>query len=477
MPTISKPRKFDNFSNIDWLNAFRKTAGPEYQARIPVLTQANYDASLRELDNYIPGQNAVLAALINKVGLTKFNADQFENPMGEFIQGTLEYGESVEDVQLGFIKATAYDTDRETGEQVIFSREDIELDSSYYQINRQDRYKVTLDNLGGEIRKAFHTPNGLNDFLNAQMAALQTSAEFDEFLLMANLISHYEEMGGFFKQNVPDLKTGTPDQRKLAAQTLLEEIRAYSAEFAYPNRMYNASGMPTFAKGDDLILLVTPAGKAALDVQGLAPIFHLDKADVPARVVMIPKNKWKIPGAQAVLTTRKFFQIYNVLNTMTEQQNPAALYSNHWLHVHQIIAYSRFVPAVLFWTGASTETEEVVWDVTGLGATTATDLDGVAAAELVRGDVYELSTTATGTGEGLMTDVSYVLNQPGTSRNTRVGLSGVILIGHDEKAETVEVLRFSVADPTVRSVQSFPLAGEIIEEWPFSITPDPEAGP
>ncbi|WVX89723.1 major capsid protein [Microbacterium phage Curie] len=475
MVTKTKPRRFKPFTNIEWLNAFRGKATDEYKARIPVLTQANYDATMRDMDNYIPGQNAILAALLNKVGLTKFNADQFENPMGEFIQGTLAYGESVEDVQLGFIQASSYDTDRETGEQIIFSRETIEMDSSYYEINRQDRYKVTLENLGGEIRKAFYTEDGLNSFLNAQMAALQTSAQFDEFLLMANLIQHYETMGGFYKVQVPDLKTGTPEQRKLAATTLLEGLREYAAEFAYPNRKFNASGLPTFAKADELVILVTPAGKAALDVQALATLFNIDKGDVPARIIMIPKDKWKIPGAQAILTTRRFFQIYNVLNTMTEQQNAAALYTNHFLHVHQIIAYSRFVPAVLFWTGPGTETEDIVWDVTGLGATTITDLDGVAVTEAKRGSVYELSTTAQGTGEGFNSEVGYVLAQPGSSNQTRVGMSGVLLIGYDETAESVEIERFAIADPEVRSVQSIPLTGTIYQDWPIQTIPDPGA--
>lgn len=468
MPVKNPPRRFANFNNIDMLNALRKRMSNDYQARIPVITKANFDKVLRELDNYIPGQNAILSAIINKVGLTKFQADSWENTLAEFKKGELAFGESVEDVQMGLIEATAYDTDRETGERVVFSREDIELDSSYYQINRAERYKVTLDNKGGEIRKAFHNESGLNSFIDGVMAALQTSAEFDEFIEMIKLLSHYEEMGGFFKVQVPDIKTAADP--KAAALTLLEAIREYSAEFAYPNRRFNAASLPTFAKPEDLIILATPAVVARLDVQGLAPIFHLDKADVPARIITIPADKWEIPGAQAILTTVNFFQVYDVLNTMTEIENPAMLYSNHWLHVHQIIAYSRFVPAILFTTEEGTDVTEVEWTVTGLGATTIQDIEGADVTTVKRGDAYNMSTTATVSDPIGDTGVGYALEQPGTSRGTRMGISGVLLVAHDEKAEELSYRVFSAADPSVSEVRTIDVVGTIYEEWPIEVT-------
>lgn len=465
---IEKPRRFANFSNIDYLNSIRGLMTNDYQARIPVLTKANREKSLRDLDNYLPGQNAILAMLLNKVGMTNFNSDQWDNTLAEFVKATLAYGESVEEVQLGLINAISYDSDRETGEKLIFSRKDIEHNAWYHTINRQVIYPITLDNQGGEITKAFHSENGLNSYLTAVMSALHTSAQFDEFTLMTSLLADYEEKGGFYKVNVPDVAASTSDEA--AAKKLLRYIREYAAEMTYPSRRYNAAGMPTFARPEDLIILATPGVKAALDVEALAQVFNMDKAEVPARIVTIPKDKWRIDGAQAILTTVNFFQVYNVLAAMTEMSNPVGLYSNHFLHVQQVISYSLAVPAVLFTTKPGTVDSEFTFNVTGLGTTTIKDLDGVTVTNVTRGSAYELSTTAQVDKVGGETGVGYVLNQRGTSVNTRIGTGGVVLVGYDEQSTELSYVVYSVADPEVRAIRKLKVAGTIVEEWPVKVT-------
>lgn len=466
---LEKPRRFANMNNVQLLNALRNELPDDYKSRIPVITKANQDTALRELDNYIPGQNAIISQMLNKVGLTNFNAGEFSNTFAEFKKGTLNWGESVEEVQLGLINAITKDVDRETGEKLIFSRKDIESNVWYHQVNREELYPITIDSFtNAEIRKAFHSESGLNSWLSAIQVALNNSAEYDEFLQMTGLLKHYHDNNGFTTVNVPDVAADTSSTAE--AKGLLRIIRATAAKLAYPTRKYNAARMPTFVKPQDLILICTPEVAAAVDIEALASIFHLEKAEVPMRMIVIPQEYWDIPNAQAILTSVNFFQVYDVLKFMTEIDNPVGLYKNFFLHIHQIISYSLAVPAVLFTTEPSTVFSVNAPTITGLGATTIQDgITGETVVSATRGKVYEMFTTATSTVAGEHTTTGYRLVQPGTSVQTRVSDSGILFVGADEEADTIKVEVFSPYDLTKSRIETVALIGDVFIEFPPEI--------
>jgi len=128
----------------------------------------------------------------------------------------------------------------------------------------------------------------------------------------------------------------------------LRSIREYASKLPFISRHYNAAGMPVSANPEDLELFTTPGFQAAVDVEALAALFNVPYAEVPARITVIPEENMNIPGVQAVLTTRDFFMVADTYYDTAQIDNPAGLHTNFFLHHHQIISYSRFVPAIAF---------------------------------------------------------------------------------------------------------------------------------
>ena len=106
--------------------------------------------------------------------------------------------------------------------------------------------------------------------------------------------------------------------------------------------------MPVWARPEDLILITTPEVVANINVSTWAAAFNLDKQQMEAQIITVPRSRINIDGAQAILTTKDFFVIADNLLENTSQPNPVSLGQNYFLHHWEVISASLFVPAVMF---------------------------------------------------------------------------------------------------------------------------------
>ena len=97
MPTIPATPVF-NASAIDVLNAIRANASVSYQERIPEATKDNIKEIGNAMLSYQPTQNEFLSALVNRIARVIITSKSYTNPLKMFKKGTLEYGETVEEV-------------------------------------------------------------------------------------------------------------------------------------------------------------------------------------------------------------------------------------------------------------------------------------------------------------------------------------------------------------------------------------------
>lgn len=336
-------------SNVAILNGIRSNASSEYVNRIPEATTANIREVLNDLVNNPPAWNEFEGALINRIGSVVARNYSWENPLKEFKRGMLEYGDTIEEYSIGLLKAHTYDPDYEFTGKDIWKQEKPEAKSLFHKIDRQEYYKVTVNQ--DLLRRAFLSSNGLSEYVSDLMRAPIESDNWDEFLLMCSLFREYEDRGGFWHEHVSDLTSMSATESN--AKAMLKLVRKYTGELAFRRPAYNAAGMPVGARADELVLFASPAVVANISVEALASAFNLPQLEVQSRIVQIPEGEFGIDGCQAILTTRDFFVVADTLLTNTSIYNPAGLYNNYFMHHHEIISCSLFAPAVMFWTGES----------------------------------------------------------------------------------------------------------------------------
>src|SRR5690625_109670 len=250
-------------------------------------------------------------------------------------------------------------------------------------------------------------------------------------------------------------------------------MRAMADTLKFPSPRYNAARMPTFANSDDLLLFVTPEYNAAIDVEALAGAFNIDKANMHGRIVPVPQENFAIDGVQAIMTTKDFIVIADQLLENTSQWNPVAMQTNYYLHHWQVVSASRFVPAVMFWTGEDDEVIEVRTPVDSVSELTVTDADGETVTEVERGGLYAVTGEALTVPEGGHNAAVRWEVEGSTTGRTWISQAGALRIGGDEGAESVTVRATSTwLDPqNVRqagesNTVSVTVTGDPVIEWP-----------
>ena len=369
----------------------------DYQQRVPEPTQTNIDATMGALfdpmnQNYF---NQFMDALIMRIGTTYVHQQSFTNPLREFKKPQLIYGSTIQEMIPKWIRAHSYVDDAED----VFKMARPDARVWYHSQNRRDRYDITVNDV--ELRTAFTQDNGLNKLVSSIMQVPINSDEYDEYRIMMQLIAIYEQKWGFYKHALSAAPTN-----EATGKEFLQALRSYAGLLRFPSTTYNNGALPDipiFVNPDELILLVTPQTQAALDVQTLAVLFHMEKAEIEYRTILVDQFPIADADCVALLTTRDFFMCCDTVYRNTSMYNPKTLGTNYFLHHWGVYSVSPFVPAIMFTVGGQTTTiNTVTQTVTGLTVTPAT---GTIAA----GGDLELTVSLTGS---LNPNVPYIKVAP-----------------------------------------------------------------
>lgn len=462
MGTEMNVRPFrDDISNVQILNAVRKNATPDYQRRIPNATQANIQDVIQNLTTYRPDMNEFVDVHINRIGLVLVKNSMWTNPYAKFKRGMLTYGSTIEEINVGLIEARVYNTDRDYLEKDIFGQYRPDVQANYHVVNRQNFYPLSVNE--SMLKRAFLDEGGLSQFITALMSAPMTSDNWDEFLLMTSLFHEYDKADGFFNIQIPDIAAvgSTEADNKF----FLRRAREMAGNLKFISTHYNASKMPVAANPDDLELFITPEALAATDVEALAGAFNVDRANMPYKVNIIPKEHLRIPDAVAILTTRDFFVVADTYIDTSSAINPVGRHTNYFLHHDQIISASRFVPALCFRTGAGTVIEIADTPVKGISTLTILDREGATATNVKRGDLYSVDGYALTEGDNDGLRFELVGN---TSAQTYINQTRSFQVAINEESSTLTINAYAVDTDIPQLVKTITVnvVGEGYSDWP-----------
>lgn len=333
----------------------------DFQQRIPDPTQQGIDATMNAL--FDPMNNAYynqfVDSLVMRIGYTYVTQQVFSNPLKAFKKNKLMYGNSVQEMVPKWIRAHSYVDDAED----VFKMARPDVATWYHSQNRRDRYDITINE--EELRTAFTDSYGLNKLVAAFMNTPMNADEYDEYRIMLQLLAFYDNKWGFYRHQLSAAPTD-----EATGKEFLTAVRSYAGKLRFPNTIYNCKAIediPVFVKPSELVLLLTPETQAAIDVNTLASVFQLDKADIKYRTVEV--DEFPMPNVVAILTTEDFFQCYDTMYKMNSMYNPKTLGTNYFLHHWGIYSVSPFVPAIAFTTDAATSVTTVTQTVTGITAT------------------------------------------------------------------------------------------------------------
>ena len=365
-----------NASSVDILNAIRNSASANYRDYVPAAL-ANQD-SIREIGavimQYPALQNEFLNALVNRIGRVMITSKMFTNPWSVFKQGTLEFGESIEEIFVNIARPFQYDPS--VAENKVFAREIPDVRAAFHVLNYQKYYKATIQN--DQLRQAFLSWQGITDLIAKIVDSMYTGANYDEFQTMKYLLARHILNGELYATQVATVQTSN-------MKSIVSTIKGVSNKFEFLSSKYNLAGVANTSKKDEQYIIVNASFDAEMDVEVLASAFNMSKADFMGHRVLIDSfgdldnarlnelfandnnysaitdaEKTALNAVPAVLVDSKWFMIFDNLYNFTEQYNGEGLYWNYWYHVWKTFSISPFANAVVFVPGAPSITSVTV---------------------------------------------------------------------------------------------------------------------
>ena len=350
-----------NARTIDILNVIRANASYEYQKDVPKIDKESDIPKVGEIIYGTPVHaNEFINALVNRIAIVRLQSAIFNNPYSRLKKGYLEFGETVEDIFVGIIKAMKFDPEKSEGRE--FKRSMPNVQSVFHMTNWKVVYPVTIEKQ--TLKRAFLSIDGVTDLITKIIEQVYTSAEYDEYLLFKYLLIKAISHGKMYVQGIDE------SDPKNNAKAFRGKSNLLTLDMT---GRFNEYGVQNNTPIENQVIFMDAQFNADFDVDVLASAFNMDKADFIGRLHLIDdwssfdNERFKaireesdgieevtkeelalMKGVKAVLLDEKWFQVYDNLFEFDETKVGSGLYWNYWLHVWKTISYSPFANAIVF---------------------------------------------------------------------------------------------------------------------------------
>lgn len=378
-------------SNAEILNTIRANASTEYQERVPEALGVGGNVS-NVFSQYPTMKNEFLTALTNKIARTLFYSKVFDNPLKALHKGMLPFGYSLEQIFVNMAESKGFwehwDTTGDAVKDLVgMEKPDIKL--LYIERNFAYKYKTTISDQ--QLRTAFTEQNGLSRLVEQVVSSVYSKAYFDEFNDMKRILKAHAQgkylgydstTGKMIEKpltntvlpsgkNEAVMVIGEHNTQEAKGKAISKAIRTLAGKMTFPTDTYNSAGVRQWSERNQLIYITTPEEQAELDVEVLANAFHMDKADVNVRVIVVDElpSVFNIESAKStkqseygtvlscalsstrddrtckcrgILMDSDFIQAYDTLIESRTFDNGEGLYTNYFFHKQGIMSTCYF---------------------------------------------------------------------------------------------------------------------------------------
>lgn len=243
------------------LNQLRTTASSAYQEAIPRVTATTTITDVGEAVIKAPQsiKNEFMENLYNKIGLTLVDYPVVNNKLDFLRKGTLEFGQTIEDIYVGLAKAQPYVTGMADGEYPDqYEIQKLPHFSAFYNTILSRQYMVTRHLT--DLKKAFHGSASMEMFIGGMMNAITSREAYDDYrMTVATIARQVEEASKsenhkgrvrlltLFNETVETAEQVTAEdafQSKKFLQFYSNQLKKWAKRMTYLREDLNLAGVP-----------------------------------------------------------------------------------------------------------------------------------------------------------------------------------------------------------------------------------------
>lgn len=295
--------------------------------------------------NYQPNTYEEYGAMIGKVALQYIREVTAKNPMAVFDKIPIDNGDTIEQAVVKLVEATAYDP---TGAGALTRDTREKFAVRYFKNWQRHTYKTTVD--FSKIRKVLQSRGqGAEEIADRLVSVLGQSAMNDKYQSLKALLSWGRTVGSLDENDSVLVNVGSVSGGN-DYKGILKKIKNVVSGMKYVNASYNKGGILRSTNEEDIFIIMPYELKNSIDVDELAGVFNLDKAEIRNKIIEIDTDEKfvYIVDRQAVLDFTRLYE-------MADQKNADGLFWNYFFHVEHLFALSPLFDGCYFEYASSGE--------------------------------------------------------------------------------------------------------------------------
>lgn len=285
---------------------------------------------------YEPTQYAELGNAIGKIAYQIIREVLAANPLAVFDKKPVDKGDTIEQAIIKLVEAQGYDR---TGSNALARNTAEKLVVRYFNNWKRQTYDTTVD--VSELRKILTEETSTEDIAARLVSVLSQSDIYDKFRTTKELLKW-----GTGNDALVNVGTVYPAEGATGYnyRGILQKIRDVVDGMKFVNDDYNKAGLLRATRNEDIYILAPFNLLNAIDVNDLAGVFNLSKAEIESKLIKLDTNDNIV-----YIVDQNAMQIITRLYEMAPPQiNSKGLFYNYFLHVERLYALSPLFDACYF---------------------------------------------------------------------------------------------------------------------------------
>lgn len=293
--------------------------------RMYLMPDANYGGGI--ITNEYQEEVIEQFNMIAKIAYQMIRGVTASDKLEVFNKMPVDNGLTIEQAIVGLAKGYAFADDGDVDK--VFKKTKPNMHVRYFKKWTSRQFASTIDRK--EIRKVLVGNSSVEDMAELIVASLTQGDYHEKYEFTKELFKWGATTGNIITKvgNTVDLTQSN------GYKEILKLIKNTIKGMTYVNDKYNKAGLKRRTPIEDIRIIAPYDLITAIDVDELAGVFNLEKAEIRNRIIEIDSDVKRvyIVDVNAVM-------LYTRLYMMTDQMNRQALYHNFWLTTERMYALS-----------------------------------------------------------------------------------------------------------------------------------------
>lgn len=296
-----------------------------------------------DYQTYVPNQYSDFE-MIGKIAQQVIRNVNAKNPLAMFDKMPITNGDTIEQVVVGLVQEKVYD---QTGANALNRIVSNNLAVRYFDDWTRTKFDYTIDI--AKARKVMQEGKSATDLTEKMVASLVESDVHSKFVSIKELLKWGATASGGVTP-LKDLGTVYGDGTNYNYKAILKKIKDTIKGMQFVNDDFNSAGFERSTEKSDIYIAMPYTLKNAIDVDELAGVFNLDKAEIRDRIIELDTTDDIV-----YIVDQNAILVYTRLYEMADQKNADGLFWNYFLHVERLYAISPLFDGCFFKVDTATQ--------------------------------------------------------------------------------------------------------------------------